>query len=286
MSPVLDIRTLILVITIVLVCRALVMGFVWTITRQYPPVKFWMVGSSLVAAGALLLVLRGAVPDVLSVLLAQGLLMSGWMIISAGTLMAAEHPVPWRAGILIVVSALAGCFWFLFVTPDMAQRTVVISMPSILFDTYVAIACLSYQGAYRKATLRVLAAVLLLTAVANLMKAHHIYSVDLKDMFDARWDVLQFYVMALISSVVATVMYVLLAVHHVQEQLEQELTQRKQHEENLKIAATFFQNTSEGMIITDADGTITSVNPAFTALSGFTADEAIGRTPRLLKSGK
>jgi diguanylate cyclase (GGDEF)-like protein/hemerythrin-like metal-binding protein/PAS domain S-box-containing protein len=81
-------------------------------------------------------------------------------------------------------------------------------------------------------------------------------------------------------------MYVLLAVHHLQEQLDLELIQHKQHDESLRIAAMFFENTSEGMIITDADGTITSVNPAFSALSGFSAEESIGKTPRILKSSK
>jgi diguanylate cyclase (GGDEF)-like protein/hemerythrin-like metal-binding protein/PAS domain S-box-containing protein len=286
MNPALDIRTLIFVITIVLVCRALIMGYVWTITRQYPPIKLWMVGSALVAVGALMLALRGALPIVLSVFFGQGFLIGGWMVISAGTLMATEHRVPWRAGILIFVSAMAGCLWYLFVTPNLALRTVAISAPPIIFDIYVAIACLTCKGAYQKTTLRVLAAVLLLTAAANVLKTYHTYSADLTDMFVARWDIVQFYVMALISSVVATVMYVLLAVHHVQAQLDRELAQRKQHEETLKIAAKFFQTTSEGMIITDAEGTITSVNPAFTALSGFTADEAIGNTPRILRSGK
>ena len=53
MTSLLDIRTLILVITIVLVCRTLMMGYVWTITRQFPPVKVWMVGSALIAVGAM-----------------------------------------------------------------------------------------------------------------------------------------------------------------------------------------------------------------------------------------
>lgn len=286
MSPVLDIRTLILAITIVLVCRALIMGYVWTITRRYPPVRLWMTGSALIAVGTLLLAFRGAVPDVLSVFLAQSVLLSGWLFISAGTLIAAEHHVPWRVGFLILASAIAGCFWYLFVTPDLARRTVVISAPPIIFDIYVAIGCLTYKGEYRKTTLRLLATILLLTAAANMVKTHHTYSTDLQDMFVASWDVVQFYVMALVSSVVATVMYVLLAVHRVQEQLDHELSQRNQHDETLKIAAMFFQSTSEGMIITDANGTITSVNPAFTALSGFTAEEAIGKTPRILRSDK
>lgn len=281
-----DIRTLIFVLTIVLLCRALILGYVWTITRQYPPVKLWMIGSGLVATGALLLALRGAVPDLLSVLLANSVLISGWMIISFGTLMAAEQAVPWRAGIVILVGATAGCFWFMSITPDLARRTVITSAPPILFDTYAAIACLAYRGTYRKTTLRVLASLLLLSAAANCLKTYHVYSSNLQDMFIAGWEVLPFYLMALITSVVGTVLYVLLAVHHVQEQLDQELAQSKQREETLKIAAMIFENTSEGMIITDADGSITSVNPAFTELSGFTADEVIGKTPRILKSEK
>ena len=281
-----DIRTLIFVLTIVLLCRALVLGYVWTITRQYPPVKLWLIGSALVAIGTLLLALRGVVPDMLSILLANSLLIGGWMTISAGTLMAADHHVPWRVGVLILVGALAGCLWFMSMTPDLAMRTVVTSAPPIIFDTYAAIACLAYRGDNRKTTLRVLGTILLLSAATNCLKTYHVYSTNLQNMFTAQWEVIPFYFMAMISSVVGTVMYVLLAVHHVQVQLDQELAQSKQREESLKIAALIFGNTSEGMIITDADGLITSVNPAFTELSGFTADEAVGKTPRILKSDK
>jgi diguanylate cyclase (GGDEF)-like protein/hemerythrin-like metal-binding protein/PAS domain S-box-containing protein len=286
MSPILDVRTLILVITIVLVCRALIMGYIWTITRYFPPVKAWMVGSALVAVGAMLLALRGFAPEVLTVLLAQTFLILGWLVISVGTLKAAEQRVPLKWGILIAAGAITGCFWYWFITPDLALRTVVVSTPPILFDLYVALACLKYEGAYRRTTLRVLSATLLLMAAANIVKTHYTYSVDLKDMFSANWAVVQFYIVAMMHSVVATVLHVLLSVHYLQEQLDQELTQRKQHEEELRIAALFFQNSSEGMIVTDAQGVITSVNPAFTALSGFSAEEAIGRTPRILKSGK
>ncbi|HSV28319.1 MAG TPA: EAL domain-containing protein, partial [Candidatus Omnitrophota bacterium] len=40
----------------------------------------------------------------------------------------------------------------------------------------------------------------------------------------------------------------------------------------------------EGIVITDPNGIILSVNPAFTEITGYPAEEAVGQTPRLLKS--
>ena len=45
------------------------------------------------------------------------------------------------------------------------------------------------------------------------------------------------------------------------------------------------QSTSDAVVITGRDGTIRWVNSAFTALTGYGADEAIGKNPRILKSG-
>ncbi|CAA7612848.1 CHASE domain-containing protein [Magnetospirillum sp. SS-4] len=63
-----------------------------------------------------------------------------------------------------------------------------------------------------------------------------------------------------------------------------DITARRLAEANQKLAASVFHNTSEGIIITDVEGTILAVNPAFTDITGFAADEALGRTPRILKS--
>jgi PAS domain S-box-containing protein len=46
------------------------------------------------------------------------------------------------------------------------------------------------------------------------------------------------------------------------------------------------EQVAEAIVITDRAGTIEYVNPAFSRMSGFTAKEAIGRTPRLLHSGR
>ena len=58
------------------------------------------------------------------------------------------------------------------------------------------------------------------------------------------------------------------------------------HEEELRLAASVFDNAQEGILITDAQANIIQVNPSFSRLTGYSAAEVIGRNPRLLASGK
>ncbi len=68
-------------------------------------------------------------------------------------------------------------------------------------------------------------------------------------------------------------------------QLERVLEQQKAVEDELRIAATAFES-QEGIILTDSEGIIVRVNTAFTNITGYSADEVMGKTPRILKSGK
>ncbi|MCK5880859.1 MAG: EAL domain-containing protein, partial [Sinobacterium sp.] len=64
-----------------------------------------------------------------------------------------------------------------------------------------------------------------------------------------------------------------------------DITERKQAEEKLKLAASVFTYAREGIVITDNTATIIDVNHAFTSMTGFSREEVIGKTPRILKSG-
>jgi len=65
-----------------------------------------------------------------------------------------------------------------------------------------------------------------------------------------------------------------------------DISERKKTEENLRLAALVYENSSEAMVVTNADNLILSVNPAFTAMTGYSADEVIGKNPRILRSGE
>ena len=69
------------------------------------------------------------------------------------------------------------------------------------------------------------------------------------------------------------------------EELGRELTERKRAEEGLRLAATVVRTVEEAVLVTDHDNLIVAVNPAFTAITGYSAEEVIGKNPRLLSSG-
>jgi len=62
--------------------------------------------------------------------------------------------------------------------------------------------------------------------------------------------------------------------------------ERSQSSEQQKLSARVFNDTHEGITITDANKQIIEVNPAFCEITGYTRDEAIGKNPGFISSGK
>jgi two-component system, sensor histidine kinase and response regulator len=68
--------------------------------------------------------------------------------------------------------------------------------------------------------------------------------------------------------------------------LVRDITERKQAEEALTKLSSVVEQTADLVVITDKGGIIEYVNPAFEKFTGYTKEEAIGKTPRILKSDK
>lgn len=65
----------------------------------------------------------------------------------------------------------------------------------------------------------------------------------------------------------------------------EDITERKEATERLRLFARIFDTINEGVAVTDASNNIMLVNPAFSAITGYSATEAIGKNPRILHSG-
>ncbi|MDD5249912.1 MAG: bacteriohemerythrin [Rhodocyclaceae bacterium] len=66
----------------------------------------------------------------------------------------------------------------------------------------------------------------------------------------------------------------------------QDITRHQEAEDQLRLAASVFENTSEGIMITGADNRVISANKALEALTGYRADEILGTNPRLFASAR
>ncbi|HEY0635541.1 MAG TPA: diguanylate cyclase, partial [Gammaproteobacteria bacterium] len=68
------------------------------------------------------------------------------------------------------------------------------------------------------------------------------------------------------------------------ERLEHEIAERIAAQSQLQLADIVYRNTVEGVFVTNSNGTILTVNPAFTTITGYTLEEVVGQNPRMLKS--
>lgn len=65
-----------------------------------------------------------------------------------------------------------------------------------------------------------------------------------------------------------------------------DITDRKHAEDQLRLAARVFDRAGEGIMVTDPNQLILTVNDAFTQVTGYCPEEVLGQTPRLLASGR
>lgn len=65
-----------------------------------------------------------------------------------------------------------------------------------------------------------------------------------------------------------------------------DITERSAREKVARLATTVFNTMDEAVMVVDADNKIITVNPAFVSITGYSADEVTGQSPRILASGK
>jgi diguanylate cyclase (GGDEF)-like protein/PAS domain S-box-containing protein len=75
-------------------------------------------------------------------------------------------------------------------------------------------------------------------------------------------------------------------VRRLREALKESQANLAASDRDLRLAAKAFESTFEGILVTDAEQRIESINPAFTQITGYHAHEVVGKTPNILSSGR
>ena len=170
MTPFLDVRTMVLIYVCIRIGQAAMLVYLWRVQRNYPPAKDWAVGALMSAAGLLCLALRDLAPVWVTEILANTLLLPGWMIFDYGIARAAGKTPSVKLGLLLCALAVGVLAWHSFVEPDRAARILVHHMVLAAFDFYAAYACLCCVKSGRRITFRLIASLLFLLVLSYLWR--------------------------------------------------------------------------------------------------------------------
>ncbi len=164
MAAVLDIRTLVLIYVGINIGQTVVLVYLWSVQRNYPPAKDWALGSLMFAIGLFLFSLRNQAPVVLSEIVSNLFLLPGLMLFNFGIVKATGREPPFASGVLLCVVANAVLAWFVLADPNYPVGVVTQNVVFLAFDIYTAYACLTAKTAKGNHTFRLIGVLFVLLA--------------------------------------------------------------------------------------------------------------------------
>lgn len=175
-----DVHTLLFVQILVSLAQSMIAVLLWRTHSRYPPTRDWALGAAGFPLSMLLVGLRGIVPDLFSIVLANALLLGGILTISKGLFAACEHRPPWRAGVAVYAAGLCGIAWFTYVQPSFLVRVLIFNSVCGCFQAATLWALLADNRGPTRATRLMIAAGTTLTLIAILVRSIS----DIQKMFD------------------------------------------------------------------------------------------------------
>ncbi|MFH1032980.1 MAG: GGDEF domain-containing protein [Pseudomonadota bacterium] len=134
----LDIRTLLVAVTVLELAIFVAMFFFWRTQKTYPGFGHWAMGSLLVLFACLLLGLQGHIPLVLSEVGGNTcFVLTAWLRLT-GLRRFLEQPPGRRLEVLYPLLTVAGLTWFLLVEDSWSLRTAVFTLPTVLLGVQCA----------------------------------------------------------------------------------------------------------------------------------------------------
>jgi len=121
----LDTQTLVVVAIVVVLVPGLMGALVWRTTGAYP--GRWVLGNFSAACALILLLLRGAVPDWISIVLANALAIGAALAFLQGIQRLRGLPITWWPECALSGLALAGVIYFRYISDNINARIVVMS---------------------------------------------------------------------------------------------------------------------------------------------------------------
>ena len=166
MSPVLDIRTLVLIYVGINIGQAVVLVYLWSVQRNYPPAKDWAIGSLMFAIGLFLFALRTQAPVVLTELVSNVFLLPGLMLFNFGIVKATDRRPPLNFGLALCAVAIGILACFIFVSPNYRAGVLIQNLVFLTLDLYTAYACFKARTTRGNYTFRIIGILFIVLSAA------------------------------------------------------------------------------------------------------------------------
>jgi len=274
---ILDMKTAVLCYAITYAVCALAMAIIWYQSRKsFAGISFWLVGLTLQSVGAIVIVFRGLVPDFISIVLANTMIMGGIVIIYIGL----ERFVGKRSSqihnyILLAIFIFIQTY-YTFIQPNLLARTLNVSVATMIF-TFQCFWLMVHRVApdVRQVT-RIVGIVFGGEVVVSLIRIVKLVALPLQSsdffksgMFDTMIIIL--YTMLAVGITFSLILMVnrrLLG--EVQESAEQIRRERDR-------AQTYFNIAGTMLLAIDADGKVSSINDRGCEILEYDRQDIIGK---------
>jgi len=263
---------------------ALVLAILWRQNRGQPGMGFWLADFTLQFVGLLLVVLRGAIPDFFSMVVANLCIVGGTLLLLIGLERFAGRPSPQRINYLILAVFAGIHTYFTVVQPSLQARNVNFSLGLAVFCLQGVWLVFRRADAEMRRNLQLAGIVLAVIGGLSLLRVPiELVLPPSSDFFASGLFVALLMLAFQMLYLMLTFALTLAVNRRLRVDLQNDIAAREQantalrHSEDL--FAKVFRSSPYAITITQAeDGQIIDINDAFTAMSGFSRAEALAST--------
>ncbi|WP_354623303.1 diguanylate cyclase [Psychromonas sp. MME2] len=270
---ILDTRTLLVVTAIISIGSTIALFSLWRTQPRHNGAGFWASGMTLITFASFLLSGRGSIPDFISIIIANTVMIIGFSQILRGICIFIKRPTLLFFDFILPAIVALTFYYFTYFENDLTIRITLFSIALVMICSAIVITLIhNNYTAWRHAGTPV-AIIFGFFALAYAIRA----TVALLTPYDNTF---------MSTSTSTTLVFIAGILTIGGSAITLTLFSQAALKAELQLFSMAVKQSASSIIITDTTGAIEYVNRAFIEKSGYTKDELIGKNPRILKSGE
>ena len=283
----LDIRTLSFILCTCSIIQVIVIYVQARLNKKFGEIRYWVMGNLLNAIGILLVFARPNISNsFISIILSNMLIISGQLYIYMGILKFLNKKEKRYIIFSIALVSISAFSYFTYINDNLNCRIVIASLILALNALLIAFELLSCKNIQIRASVRFLGVLFLFYGIFYLMRSiSAAFLNNVNDYFQSTNMQAGVFLISIYASYLSTFGLIIIVNQKISaEEKEAELKFKLANEEN-KVLSQAIEQSPASIVITDINENIEYVNKKFTAITGYTFEEAIGQNPNILQSG-